>query len=120
MYRIESKIDPNSAEFKKNYEHHKRLAEELKERLEKVKRGGPESAHKKHKERGKLFVRDRLKLLLDPDTPFLELSPLAAWGMYNNEAPQAGIVTGIGVVKGREVMIVANDATVKGLSLIYI
>ncbi|RKX69117.1 methylcrotonoyl-CoA carboxylase [candidate division WOR-3 bacterium] len=114
MYRIESKIDPNSAEFKKNYEHHKRLAEELKERLEKVKRGGPESAHKKHKERGKLFVRDRLKLLLDPDTPFLELSPLAAWGMYNNEAPQAGIVTGIGVVKGREVMIVANDATVKG------
>jgi len=86
----------------------------LKERLSLVRKGGPDYMHKKHKERGKLFVRDRLKLLLDPDTPFLELSPLASWDMYENEHPSAAIITGIGVVQGREVMIVAHDATVKG------
>lgn len=114
MQRIESKINPNSSEFKKNKEHMTRLVAELKERIEKVKQGGPPHLHEAHKKRGKLFVRERLKLLLDPDTPFLELSPLAAWDMYNNEAPGAGMVTGIGVVRGREVMIVAHDATVKG------
>ena len=114
MYRIESKISTASSEFKKNYDHHKRTAQEFKERLDKVKQGGPPHAIEKHKKRGKLTVRERLDLLLDPGTPFLELSPLAAWDMYNNEAPQAGIVTGIGVVAGHEVVIVANDATVKG------
>ncbi len=114
MYRIESKIKPNSPEFKTNKEHLKSLVKELKERLGEVKRGGPPRMHEKHRARGKLFVRDRLKLLFDQNTPFLELSPLASWGMYNNEHPGAGIVTGIGVVHGREVMVVANDATVKG------
>ncbi len=114
MFRIESKIDTSSAEFKENFEHMKRAVEELRERLEQVKKGGPPEAIKKHKERGKLTVRERLDLLFDPGTPFLELSPLAAYGMYNNEAPCAGIVTGIGVVHGREVLVVANDATVKG------
>ena len=114
MYRIESKIKPNSPEFKRNKEHLKSLVKELKERLGEVKRGGPPRMHEKHRARGKLFVRDRLKLLFDQNTPFLELSPLASWGMYNNEHPGAGIVTGIGVVHGREVMVVANDATVKG------
>ncbi|MGQ9619052.1 MAG: carboxyl transferase domain-containing protein [Candidatus Aminicenantia bacterium] len=114
MFRIESKINSSLPEFKENFEHMKRAAEELKERLEQVKKGGPPEAIKKHKERGKLTVRERLELLFDPGTPFLELSPLAAYGMYNNEAPCAGIVTGIGVVNGREVLVVANDATVKG------
>jgi len=76
--------------------------------------GGSLSAINKHKERGKLLARERINLLVDPGTPFLELSPLAAWDMYNNEFPSAGIVTGIGVVHGREAMIIANDATVKG------
>lgn len=114
MFRIESKIDTSSQEFKENFENMKRAVEELRKRLEQVNKGGPPEAIKKHKERGKLTVRERLDLLFDPGTPFLELSPLAAYGMYNNEAPCAGIVTGIGVVKGREVLVVANDATVKG------
>ena len=79
-----------------------------------VSRGGKESAVKKHQDRGKLLVRGRIDLLIDQDTPFLELSALAAIDMYKNEVPSAGIVTGIGVVHGREVMIIANDATVKG------
>ncbi len=114
MYRIESKIKPTSTEFKENKKHMQKLVKELKERLSEIKKGGPQKMHEKHKARGKLFVRDRLKLLFDPDTPFLELSPLAAWGMYNNEFPAAGIITGVGVVHGREVMVVAHDATVKG------
>jgi len=114
MYKIESKINPNSPEFKENYEAMEQAVKTLRERLELVRKGGPDYMHKKHKERGKLFVRDRLKLLLDPDTPFLELNPLAAWDMYDNEHPSAAIITGIGVVQGREVMIVAHDATVKG------
>lgn len=114
MFRIESKMDTSSQEFKENFENMKRAVEELRKRLEQVNKGGPPEAIKKHKERGKLTVRERLDLLFDPGTPFLELSPLAAYGMYNDEAPCAGIVTGIGVVKGREVLVVANDATVKG------
>lgn len=114
MYKIESKINPDSLEFKENYQAMEEAVKVLKERLAQVKKGGPEYMHKKHKERGKLFVRERLRLLLDPDTPFLELSPLAAWDMYDNEHPSAAIITGIGVVHGREVMIVAHDATVKG------
>lgn len=79
-----------------------------------VTSGGPESAVSRHKERGKLLARERINLLIDPNTPFLELSPFAAWDMYNNEFPSAGIVTGIGVIHGKEAMVVANDATVKG------
>ena len=87
---------------------------ELRERLLNTSSGGGESAVKKHKDRGKLFVRERIEALVDPDTPFLEFSALAANGMYNDEAPAAGIITGIGVIQGRQAMIVANDATVKG------
>ncbi len=114
MYKIESKLKTNSKEFKENIRAMQEAVRQLRERLALVKKGGPEYMHKKHEKRGKLFVRDRLGLLLDPDTPFLELSPLAAWEMYDNEHPSAAIVTGIGVVHGREVMIIAHDATVKG------
>ncbi len=95
------------------------LVAELRERLATVRQGGSESARLKHTDRGKLLVRDRVDRLLDPGSPFLELSPLAATGMYgaagqDNAVPAAGIVTGVGRVEGREVVVVANDATVKG------
>ncbi len=114
MYRIESRIDTSSAEFKENREHNLRLVQELRERIAEAKKGGPPSAHQKYKARGKLTARERLAKLFDPDTPFLELSPLAAYDMYDNQAPAAGIITGVGVVHGREVLVIANDATVKG------
>ncbi|HEX6248902.1 MAG TPA: carboxyl transferase domain-containing protein, partial [Nocardioidaceae bacterium] len=92
----------------------KALVEELRDRLAQVREGGSEAARAKHLERGKMLARDRVDLLLDPGSPFLELSPLAATGMYDDAVPAAGIVTGIGRVSGRECVIVANDATVKG------
>src|SRR6185436_15367634 len=90
------------------------LSAELRERLSRVKQGGGPDLVKRHTSRGKLFVRDRIERLLDPGTAFLELSPLAAWDMYDGDAPAGGLVTGVGVVHGRTVMVVANDATVKG------
>ncbi|RMG84925.1 MAG: methylcrotonoyl-CoA carboxylase [Chloroflexi bacterium] len=114
MEIIESHVNPNDPQFKANAAHNQKLAQELRERLSQVRQGGPPHAHERHKEQGKLFVRDRIDRLLDPGAPFLELSPLAAWDVYNGEAPGAGIVTGIGRVSGVECLIVANDATVKG------
>src|SRR5213596_1222041 len=90
------------------------LVTELRERTGQVARGGGETALEKHRSRGKLTARERIDRLLDQDTAFLELSALAAWEMYDGQAPGAGIVTGIGVIEGRECVIVANDATVKG------
>jgi 3-methylcrotonyl-CoA carboxylase beta subunit len=90
------------------------LVDELRERLAVARQGGSESARRKHTDRGKLLVRDRVDRLLDPGSPFLELSPLAATGMYDDAVPSAGIVTGIGRIGGRECVVVANDATVKG------
>jgi len=114
MEILSSSIDTSSPDFKQNAEHHKRLAAELKERLARVREGGGEKYRKRQKEQGKLFVRERIDRLLDPGSPFLELSPLAAYDLYDDETPASGIVTGIGRVSDREVMIVANDATVKG------
>ncbi|HYW69071.1 MAG TPA: carboxyl transferase domain-containing protein [bacterium] len=114
MYRIESKIDTKSPEFQANRTRMLELVGEFKERLDTVKLGGPESQRKRHEERGKLLVRDRLERLFDSNSPFVELSPLAAHEMYDGAAPGAGVVTGIGRVHGREVLVVANDATVKG------
>ncbi len=114
MYRIESKIDTTSAEFKANSEHNQQLVRELKERVAQVQKGGPAYAHATHAKRGKLFVRERLQRLFDANTPFLEFSPLAAWNQYNNEAPAAGMVTGVGIIHGKEILVVAHDATVKG------
>jgi 3-methylcrotonyl-CoA carboxylase beta subunit len=93
---------------------HLALVADLRERLARARLGGPPRARERHVERGKLLPRDRVDLLVDPSSPFLELSPLAATGMYGDEAPAAGIITGIGRVAGRECLIVDNDATVKG------
>lgn len=114
MNRIKSKISTKSPDFQDNKEFNRKLVNEYKEKLEQVKLGGPEKYRIKHTERGKVLVRDRIKMLCDKDTPFLELSSLAAYDMYDNMAPCAGMVTGVGVIKGKECMIVANDATVKG------
>ncbi len=114
METLSSALDPQSPEFKANAEHNRALASELKKRLALVREGGGEKYRKRHEEQGKLFVRERIERLLDPGAPFLELSALAAGDMYKGEAPSAGIVTGIGRISNREVMIVANDATVKG------
>lgn len=114
MYRIESKVDTQSPEYEENFENMKKLVAEYKERLSKVKRGGSEKYRELHKSRGKLLARRRIEKLFDKNTPFLELSPLAAYDLYDNEAPEAGMITGIGIVHGRQVLVVANDATVKG------
>jgi acetyl-CoA carboxylase carboxyltransferase component len=111
---LETHVDPASEEFQANREHNLRLVENLRQRLAVVRQGGGPEAVRRHRARGKLLARERIERLVDPETPFLELSPLAANGMYDDEAPSAGIVTGIGSVCGQPVAIVANDATVKG------
>ncbi|GAB4169533.1 MAG: carboxyl transferase domain-containing protein [Calditrichia bacterium] len=114
MFRLRSNINPNDPQFKENVKRYRQLMDEFKQKMDAAKRGGPEKAVQKHKSRGKLLVRERIDRLIDPDTPFLELSTLAANGQYDDQFPSAGMVTGIGVIHGREAMIVANDATVKG------
>ncbi|HZU96268.1 MAG TPA: carboxyl transferase domain-containing protein [Planctomycetota bacterium] len=114
MEPLVSRLDTASPEYKENAEHLRGLTTELRERLAKVQEGGGAEARKRHESRGKLFVRERVRRLLDEGSPFLELSALAAWGMYEGDAPAAGMVTGIGSVSGRECVVVANDATVKG------
>ncbi len=111
---LASQLDPRSQEFRDNVAYHRALVDELDARLSAAAAGGGEKARNKHTERGKLLARDRITALLDPGSPFLELSALAAEGMYDGAAPAAGIVTGIGRVLGQEVVVVANDATVKG------
>ncbi len=114
MPRIHSKLDPAAPAFRANAEHHRALAADLRAQVARVAEGGGAEAQKKHVARGKLLPRERVRGLLDPGTPFLELSQLAALGMYGDDAPSAGLVTGIGRVEGREVVVIANDATVKG------
>ncbi len=114
MPAIRSRLDAASPAFLENAAHHRALAEDLRKRVAQVAEGGGPEAQKKHTARGKLLPRERVRGLLDPGAPFLELSQLAAFGMYDGDAPSAGLVTGIGRVEGREVVIVANDATVKG------
>jgi acetyl-CoA carboxylase carboxyltransferase component len=111
---ISSQIKTSSPEFKKNDQTMRGLVAELRERIETVKQGGGPKYVERHRQQGKLPVRERIHKLVDPGTPFLELSALAAFGLYEDDAPSAGVVTGIARVSGREVMIVANDATVKG------
>jgi len=111
---IETHIDRQSIEYQENVRYFQQQLDLLRQRIQLVQQGGGEDAVAKHRQRNKLLARERINLLCDPNTPFLELSPLAAWDMYDNESPAAGIVTGIGLVEGQECMIVANDATVKG------
>ncbi|MET4699603.1 3-methylcrotonyl-CoA carboxylase beta subunit [Constrictibacter sp. MBR-5] len=111
---IKSAVMPRSAEFKKNAEAMRAVVADLRAHVARVELGGGERARQRHLSRGKLLPRDRVQALLDPGSPFLEFSQLAAHGMYGDEVPGAGIVTGIGRVAGRECVIVANDATVKG------
>jgi acetyl-CoA carboxylase carboxyltransferase component len=111
---LETRVDPSSTDFQANRDHNLELIADLRARLATTRLAGGEVAVKRHRARGKLLARERIDHLLDPGSPFLELSPLAANGMYDDEAPSAGIVTGIGAVHGKEVAIVANDATVKG------
>jgi acetyl-CoA carboxylase carboxyltransferase component len=114
MDTFESHVNPSSDEFKSNQKRMSALVAEYRDRLAHVREGGGPKYLQRHREQGKLFVRERLAKLLDPSSPFLELSALAAWDLYDNEAPAAGLVTGIGRVAGRDVLVVANDATVKG------
>ncbi len=114
MERLESHVDPKSEDFRQNHERMSALVAELRERTRTTKQGGGEKYLQRHRQQGKLPVRERIDKLLDPGSPFLELSALAAWDLYDNDAPAAGVVTGIGRVSGREVLVVANDATVKG------
>ena len=111
---IQTQLNPRSADFQANAGAMRAVVDDLKAKVARIALGGGEEARRKHTGRGKLLPRERVDTLLDPGTPFLELSQLAAYGMYNNDAPGAGIITGIGRVAGRECLIVCNDATVKG------
>jgi 3-methylcrotonyl-CoA carboxylase beta subunit len=111
---LESQLNPRSAEFQSNAAAMQALVEDLNAQVAKAEAGGGEAARAKHTARGKLLPRDRVQMLLDPGTPFLEIAPLAAHGMYKGEAPSAGVIAGIGRVSGIDCMIVCNDATVKG------
>lgn len=112
---LDGKINKEDDEFRENFKHYLDLLDDYLRILDKIKNGGGEEYIERHTKRGKIFVRERIEKLLDPDTPFLELSPLAAYNMYGkSEVPAGGIITGIGLIHGREVLIIANDATVKG------
>lgn len=119
MAVLKSRLNVRSAEFKANAEAMRKLVDDLHQTLRRVGRGGGDAARKKHTDRGKLLPRVRVQMLLDPGTPFLEVAPLAALGLYpdrdgSDSAPAAGMVAGIGRVSGVDCMIVCNDATVKG------
>ncbi len=114
MAVLETRINPADETFRRNRERMEQLVLELRSRIARAREGGGARYLQRHREQGKLSVRERLERLLDPGSPFLELSPLAAFEMYDSEAPGAGLVTGVGRISGRETLIVANDATVKG------
>src|ERR1700749_1594361 len=114
MPKLSSAVDARGDTFLSNAALNRGLADELRSRVGGAALGGPEASRARHVSRGKLLPRDRVERLLDPGSPFLEIAPLAAEGMYDNATPGAGIITGIGRVSGRECVVVANDATVKG------
>ena len=114
MPRLTSAIDPNSDGFARNDQVNRALAATLRERVATAALGGPEASRRRHTERGKLLPRQRVERLLDIGSPFLEIGQLAGYGLYDGEAPGAGLICGVGRVSGREVLVLANDATVKG------
>jgi acetyl-CoA carboxylase carboxyltransferase component len=111
---LETRVDRDAPEFAANRERMEELVTELRERTAEIANGGGAEAIERHRSRGKMLARERIDRLIDPGSAFLELNALAAYGLYDGDAPAAGIVTGIGVIEGRECVIVANDATVKG------
>jgi len=119
MTQIESRIDTRGDAYAQALGQGRSQVEMLRARLVAVANGGRDAHIRRHRERGKLLVRERIDFLVDDGSPFLELSPLAAWGQYGNEVPGAGIVTGVGMVAGRPCMLIANDATVKGGSFFH-
>jgi 3-methylcrotonyl-CoA carboxylase beta subunit len=119
MSQIQSHIDTRSETFATNQAHYDGLLDTLRQRTAQAMAGGSEKLRDRHHKRGKILARDRIDRLVDPATPFLELSSLAAWGQYGNQVPGAGIVTGIGIVAGNPCMIIAHDATVKGGSFFH-
>ena len=114
MPKIETKIDTSSVKFKSNYEYHNALSDELVAILEKIREMGPSHRIEKHHKRGKLTARERIERLKDANTDFLEFSELAAYEIYDDPVPAAGIVTGIIEIHGRSCIVIANEATVKG------
>ena len=114
MPKLTTSVKPDSAAFKANEAAMLALVADLREKVAKISEGGSERSRKRHLDRGKLLPRERVERLLDPGTPFLELSQMAAYDCYDDDIPGAGIITGIGRIAGREVMILCNDATVKG------
>jgi len=112
--KLETKVDRESDEYRARSEHNRKLVEKLRADVAEAAKGGPEKHRQRHVQRGKLLPRDRVERLLDPGSPFLEIGQLAANGLYDDEVPGAGIIAGIGRVSGKQVMIVCNDATVKG------
>ena len=111
MTVLSTRITPSSPEFRSNAEHNRRLVDRLRAAQQQSLQGGGEAFVRRHHQRKKLLARERIDLLLDAHSPFLELSPLAAWGLHGNEVPAAGVVTGIGSIAGTACMIIANDAT---------
>ena len=114
MTALRSTIDPHGRELAQNAAAMRALVADLREKLAAATQGGSEEARARHVARGKLLARERVNLLIDPGTPFLELSPLAAYGLYGGDVHSASLITGIGRISNRECMIVANDATIKG------
>src|SRR5215470_14660999 len=112
--RLPTRVRTDDPEFRENQAHMARLVAELRAARARIAAGGPPDARERHTSRGKLLPRERVERLLDPGTPFLELCPLAAFGCYDDDAPGASMVIGIGQIAGRHTVIVANDATVKG------
>src|SRR5690606_5273975 len=114
MSVLKSNLNTRSEEFKANAQHMSALVADLKEKVAIIKQGGGDHAREKHLSRGKLLPRERVRRLLDPGSPFLEFSQMAAWEMYSGDIHSAGIITGIGRIEGRECIVICNDATVKG------
>src|SRR4029079_4047455 len=114
MPAIKSQLDVRSDEFRANAGRMRGLVDDLREKVGKVSLGGEQAARDKHSARGKLLPRERVRTFLDPGSPFLEIGQLAAWGMYSGDVHSASIICGVGRVSGRECVIVANDATIKG------
>ena len=112
--KLESQLITTSATYKKYYQHHKALANDLYQQKQLIALGGGEVAAAREKKKGKLTVKERINELVDEGSTFLELSPLAAWNRYDDKVPAAGLITGVGQVENRTCMIIANDQTVKG------